>query len=448
MIRPPPTPASKEPIMGTLDMIGVWDVPGLAGRQTGRLACDKNRKTLTVMAFVDTATALEKGFDPTLETVPAIRGVIETGEHVLLDECAAIGREFATHTSEPRTDHDGGKTPGVASSIMRATYRAKSMYVSRAPLTERPKSSRISVSYTSLFTWLNHYSIDADIGEERATFTFVPPKPRKVALSDDLSLTLSYGHTISGGVPQKDFVLPQSASVIFESASQACIDWFYPRIRTFANFLMMGTRFPVQPEAYTMEPGGRDEIAVFPEYRLYENFRGDEDLFGMHFDYQEIAGSFDGAIRHWFDMAERYDRSMGLYFQTRLGDVKDSDILLLRQVQALEAFYRARHPAAKTKSLRCMLEELVRDLPYGIFPDGQAEHDFLSGAAGARNYFSHGYLPGKEGSIPEGGDLVKMTARAELLLYGCFLHELGIGDSLKESVMRKEANWVDSLNVY
>ena len=66
MIRPSPTLASKAPIMGTLENIGVWDVPGLAGSQAGRLACNKNRKTITVMAFVDTATALKKGFDATL----------------------------------------------------------------------------------------------------------------------------------------------------------------------------------------------------------------------------------------------------------------------------------------------------------------------------------------------------------------------------------------------
>ena len=287
-------------------------------------------------------------------------------------------------------------------------------------------------------------------------------------LPDGSSLTLSYGYAVSSGIPKKEFVLPQFAAAIFESPSPVEIGWFHPRITTFANFLMMGTRLPVKPERCVMVRG-RDSIAAFPDWAMPEAGYEEEGLLGLRFNYQQIAGSFDDAVRCWFDTARKYDKSMAvavadvagaaagfdtarkydksmdLYFQTRLeGEAQSSDVQFLRLVRSLEAFYRARHPD-EDKSIRGMLEDLPHDLPHDPLPEGRDRADFLSLVSDTRNCLSHGFLASKEQGLPEGADFVKMTARTELLVYGCYLNELEICGELKAAIMKERIRWVDGL---
>lgn len=443
-----PAPVSKRSVFDAFDLIGMWELPGRDGLQSGRISCAKNDIVLTVMAPADVITAFQKMSDSTLETLTGIRGIIETGEYVFLDKCVGFNSQFIMNLSEPRPDHVGNKIPGGASAIRKTTYRAKAMYVSKAPVPSRPTSTTLSVSYTSLFTWLNDYAIKTDIGNESTTITFVPPKQRKVALPNGLSLTLSHGHTIPLGIPKKEFVLPQSASVIFESPSPVEIDWFHPHIVAFANFLMMATRLPVQPEAYAMWQDENSVIA-FPEYLIHPSPVREENLFEMHFNYRQIAPFFDDVIKHWFIMSKKYEKSMNLYFHARLvGGAQDAEVRFLRLAQALEAFYRAKYPEVKKIEISRMLECIVRELPYNIFLGEADKASFIAGVSDARNYFSHGFLPNKEQAVPKGGDLFKMTERAEVLLYGSYLRELEIGDELKAGIIRERIKLVNTIEFF
>lgn len=445
MTNPAPTLVSERSVFDAVDLIGMWELPGRDGLLSGRISYAKNDIMLTVMEPADVITAFQKMSDPTLEKLASIRGVIETGEYVFLDRCFGFSSQFIMNQSEPRLDHLGNKILGGVSTIKKTTYVAKAMYVSKAAIPSRPTSTTLSVSYTSLFTWLNDYAIKTDIGNESTTITFVPPKQRKVALPNGLSLTLSHGHTIPLATPKKEFVLPQSASVIFESPSPVEIDWFHSHIVAFANFLMMATKLPVQPEAYAMWQG-KNSVVVFPEYLIHPSPVREENLLRMHFNYQQIAPSFDNAIKHWFLMSKKYEKSMNLYFQTRVvGEAQDAEVRFLRLAQALEAFYRAKYPEVKKTEISRMLESIVCELPYDIFPSEADKTSFISGASDARNYFSHGFLPNKEQSMPKGSDLYKMTKRAEVLLYGSYLHELEIGDDLKASIMKKMVGRVNSI---
>lgn len=444
MIDATPAPVSEGSVLAAFDLIGVWALPGSGALHSGRLSYDKNDIILTIMELANVETAFQKMTDPASETADTIRGVIETGEHVLLDRCFGFKSQFIMNHSEPWPDHEGNKVPGGVTTIRRTTYRAKAMYVSKAPVPDRPTSARVSVSYTSLFTWMNNYAINTNIGMDSTTITFAPPRPRKISLPDGLSLTLSYGHTIRQGIPKKEFVVPQSASIIFETSSLAEIEWFRPHIIAFANFLMMGTMLPVQPETYVMWRG-KDAIMAFPNYVIYSIPSKEEDLLGMRFNYQQIAGSFDDVLRHWFTMSKKYEKSMQLYFQTRLmTEGRDAEVRFLRLAQALEAFHRAKYPGAE-RSICRMLEDIVHELPYNIFPGQKERSSFIAGMSAARNYFSHGFLPNKEQSVPMGNDLSRMTERAEILLYGSYLHELEIGDELKASIVKKMVRRVNSI---
>ena len=442
-----PSPVSEGSVIDDYDLIGVWKLPGLDGLQSGRLSYAKNNTTLTVIELSNVEALFQQMSNRTPETVTSIHGVVETGEHVLLDGCLSVGSQFIMNQSEPGLDQEGNKIPGGATTVRRVMYRAKAMYVSKAPVPRRPTSTRVSVSYTSLFTWLNDYGIKTDIGKESTTITFVPPEQHKVALPGGLSLTLSRGHTIPMGNTKKEFVLPQSASVVFESPSPVEIKWFRPHIVAFANFLMMGVKPPVQPDAYVMWQG-RNAVMAFPEYLIHPNPVREENLLGMHFNYQQIAPSFDDAIRHWFSMSKKYEKSMNLYFQVCLvGGAQDPEIRFLRLAQALEAFYRAKHPDEE-KSIRRILEYIQSEIPYEIFSSEEEKSSFISGMSDARNYFSHGFLLNKEETVPKGTELLKMTDRAEVLLYCCYLHELEIGDELKADIMTERIKLVNSIESF
>lgn len=444
MTCPAPAPVSEGSVLDAYDLIGVWDLPGLVGLQSGRLSYTKNNTTLTVVEISNAEAVLRQMSDQALETAAGIRGVVETGEHVLLDECLGIGSKFILNHSEPWTDQGGDKTPGGATTVRRVTYRAKAMYVSRSPVPRRPTSTTVSVSYTGLFAWMNDYGVKTEIGKESTTITFVPPKLHKVALPDGLSLTLGRGHTIPLGDPPKELVVPQSASAIFESTSPVGIEWFRPHIVAFANFLMMGVKPPVQPDAYVMWQG-KNAVTAFPGYPIHPSPIREDGLLAMHFNYQQIAPSFSDAIRHWFSMSKKYEKSMDLYFRARLvGRAQDSEIRFLRLAQALEAFYRAKHPDEE-KSIRRILEDIQRELPYEIFPSEEEKSSFISGVSDARNCFSHGFLPNREQSAPKGAELLKMTERADVLLYCCYLHELEIGDELKAGIMKERIGQANSI---
>ncbi len=74
------------------------------------------------------------------------------------------------------------------------------MYVSKAPVPDRPASAMVSVSYTSLFTWLNNYAINTNINKESAPITFV---------------------TQGGAAPKRRFRGPAPAPSTWECAPRA-----------------------------------------------------------------------------------------------------------------------------------------------------------------------------------------------------------------------------------
>ena len=455
MMPAAPAPASRLTVFDSVDRLGMWSIPGCALPLCGKVEYDPGRPPrLRVMEYADAIASFQKRPDRAQARIQSIRGVLETGEHVLLDDCFEHAKQTRIVRRRAGAAPGGGEIPAGTTSVANTTYIARQMYVSNAPVPDRPRFARMSVSYTSLFTWLNNYSLDTKLNEDMsATITFTPPEERKTALSDDLSVTILHGHSISGGgAPAKEFRLPQSAAIMFETPHPAGIEWFRPHVRTFAKFLMMGVGGPVQPEAFRM-PYSDDTVTVFPSYKMHTSFDREGDIFKMDFNYQEIAGAFDRAIASWFAMREKYSKSMDIYFHARLDDpMLTTDIKFIRLVQGLEAFHRAKHPdrhsEGKRTSIREAVEELVNDLPYDIFGKSLTKSDFLSTAATARNYLSHGFIRDSEQDMPGHARLSHTIQRSDLLLYGCYLDELDIDGGLKRGIMEKKLRYADQLEFF
>ena len=450
-----PTPASKLTVFDSVDRLGMWYLPGRASPLCGKVVYDPDHLArLRVMEPANMIDSLQKGLDRAQARVPSIRGVLETGEHVLLDDCFEHAKNVHLVQRKAGASPGGAEIPAGSTTVASTTYTARRMYVSNAPVPDRPKFARLSVSYTSLFTWLNDYSLDTKLNEDMsATITFTPPKERRTALPDGLSVTILHGHSIrGGGAPAKEFRLPQSAAIMFETPQPAGIDWFYPHARTFANFLMMGTGGPVQPEAFRA-PYSDDTVTVFPSYRTHAGLDREGDIFKMHFNYQEIAGAFDRAISSWFAMSKKYSKSMDIYFHARLDDpLLVTDIKFIRLVQGLEAFHRAKYPDRHTKNAHTKIDDTVKELvdgmPCDIFGKKLAEPDFLSTVATARNYFSHGFIRDIEQDMPDHARLADTIQWSDMLLYGCYLDELDIDGGLKRSIMEKKLRYADQLEFF
>lgn len=455
MMPTSPTHASKLTVFDNVDRLGMWFLPGCTSPLCGKVKYDPDRKaSLHVMEHADVIASLQMGLDGTQAKVQSIRGVLDTGEHVLLDECFEHAKQIYTVQRQASAAPGGEEIPAGTTSVTNTTYIAKQMYVSKAPVPDRPKFTRISVSYTSLFTWLNDYSISTKFNEDMsATITFTPPEERRTALSDDLSVTILHGYSIRcSGAPRKEFRLPQYAAIMFETPHPTGIEWFYPHVRTFANFLMMGTGGPAQPEAFRI-PYSDDTVTVFPSYKTHAGLDREGSIFKMHFNYQEIAGTFDRAIASWFAMHEKYSKSMDIYFQARLDDpMLTMDIKFIRLVQGLEAFHRAKHPDRHSERehtpIREAMKELVGDLPYYIFGKKLTKSDFLSTVPTARNYFSHGFIRDNEQDMPDYVRLAHTIQRSDMLLYGCYLNELDIDIGLKCGIMEKRLRYADQLEFF
>ena len=455
MMPTAPAPASKLTVFDSVDRLGMWSLPGRASPLCGKVEYDPDRPArLRVMEIAGAMTLFQKGLDGSQEKLPLVRGVLETGEHVLLDECIELAKKTLVVQRKAGAAPGGADIPASSTAVANTTYMARQMYVSNAPVPDRPLFARMSVSYTSLFTWLNDYALDTKLNEDMsATITFTPPKQRKTILSDDLSVTILHGHSVSGGAaPRGEFRLPQSAAIMFETPQPVCIDWFYPHIRTFANFLMMGTGGPVQPEAFRM-PYSDDTVTVFPSYKTHAGLAWENDIFKMHFNYQEIADSFDAAIASWFSMHKKYSKSMDIYFQAKLDNpALLMDIKFIRLVQGLEAFHRAKYPdrhsgGART-TIHSTMEELVDGIPYDVFGKKLTKSDFLSTVATARNYISHGFIRDSEPDMPDYARLADTIQRLDLLLYGCYLDELDIDGGLKRGIMEKMLRYADQLEYF
>ena len=188
MMPAAPAPASRLTVFDSVDRLGMWSLPGCASPLCGKVEYDPGHPPrLRVMEHADAAASFQKWLEGSRARIQSIRGVLETGEHVLLDDCFEHAKQIRTVQRQAGAAPGGEEIPAGTTSVANTTYIAQ-MYVSKAPVPDRPMFARMSVSYTSLFTWLNDYALDTKLNEDMsATITFTPPEERRTALPDDLT---------------------------------------------------------------------------------------------------------------------------------------------------------------------------------------------------------------------------------------------------------------------
>ena len=380
---------------------------------------------------------------PQPRTTLPTRGIIETGEHVLLGECAQSGKSFSALAGTGDARAAGSRAEG-APCVMTARYRAMSMYASRAPLPDDPVSVDMDVAYTSLSSWLGQNRARMDRGDDSSlSITVDVPEDHEARISDDLSPRIGRATAVENDLLKRDALAAgRCGSVGIVASSPRPPSWFYGHARTFGSFLTMATKLPVHAEAFVTAHAGHD-VGVFPACIRRTGPECDSSMPDMYFDYPMPRGTFDETVTSWFELAKKYRAAMDLYFALRLGSPPPPKMRFLAYVQALEALFRARHPGGNA-SLREMLNALI-DESYEQFGTPQERGDFVSAVADTHSSISRGLLDGPRGLASEPNDFCRAVEGADVLIYGCILGELDADDKLKGDIFRRKKAHTDSM---
>ena len=260
-----------------------------------------------------------------------IRGILESGEHVLLSRCVPV-RAYSVNL------------------VWNVFLRVSCMFAGDVRPSIPIKGNRISIPYTSLYTWLwpetignFKENIEENTGVSGMSFTHTPPKNITIEFSNGFSLEFNYGHEISIPAVIKDFTIQQSASVALRSKSTLDLNILRSRIAPFRNFLMIATNTRVQPKSLSMQISD-SMFTVFSDYNFYDGIDEEQEITKMNFNYHQIKNNFEKVLKQWFEYHLKYEEALNLYFAAKLDfPLLPLTITFLRIVQSLEALHRIKY---------------------------------------------------------------------------------------------------------
>ena len=421
-------------IQDSFEKTGMWRLSGSASMVCGKIMYDRTHGIrLQIILFLDDTNSLDMMNlfhkpDPDLRQIQYIRGILETGESVLLDKCKVI------NLHQTRT-------------ITKLTYRVLRMFVGSNMPCDDLKFDKMLVRYTSLYTWLAPNTIDSTIGDETMSgvmaFTHTPPKDIEEFLDDGFSLQINYGHSISSSNIIKDFIIRQSAAVVLISKKTLATNELYKKIIYFRNFLMLATDTMILEKSVQVAKEG-DFVTAFLNHRTFDNVIDEQNFDRMNFSYLDVREEFGDVIRGWFKFSDKYGKATDLYFRTLLEREHFTiEIEFLRIFQSLEAFHKIKFPEKKRSPLRCRLKDILKDteclLDLGADRDG-----FAKDIVDARNYYSHGFLHCNEQKSPSWKQTAQMKDRLHMLMFACIIKEMKIAENLKIKIMREKTKRVES----
>ena len=438
---PEPTPKNAKTYTGTANAnrvdtiydktilepfeIGI-SVDGLQDRVRGRISYDADQNlTLSLTAIMNPADTKD-----TLPEMPSnhrrIAGVLETGEYAILEN-QVLTNERAFKTYRP-----------VASK----SYRIGEMFVGGG-VSDPEKVRWTQVKFKGLLEWMNQQPFETDVSgvmEDKFVFKYTKPKAIKIALDDGSALDISFPYTFSNpSIPAEVFALPQSAAATITAKSPAPFDLLYRRALMFNHLIMLFTGAPMP--LTTIRAGAGD--CAFALFGRYADDGAAHKLdyldFGLY--YTDIRKCFKDTVNDWFAFYDKHPASLDLYFDTwdRAGRMSP-DVLFLRTVQSLEAFY-AEDGGQHTRFLKTKLERLSKNHRKILKPGKNGER--LARVAQVRNYYAHGTIPKPGEKVPDRAELVELINRLGLLVYANVFCPLSIPRGLKKKVMAEKIRRLD-----
>ena len=417
-------------VMDNFERIGMWNFPDFKCTVAGLIKYHKGQNITLDLIFshdntehVDILKKINprnhvQGSTNTIPKIDHIRGILESGEHVLLDDCMLVNQYYVNQVS-------------------RTSYRVSRMISGNVMPNNNVEGNRISIPYTSLYTWLLPETIDQyeDLKNCTTSFTHTPPENLKVAISNGLSLEINYGHSFSIHIPVKDFTILQSASVALVLKNMLDLDRLYDKMQYFRNFLMLATDTRIQPKSIRMH-NTNNAFTIFWNRRFYDDIEEEQDITKMNFNYRQIEQDFGRIIKQWFKYCKLYAKSLDLYFESKLDfPLLPINITFLRLAQSLEALHRLKYN--EEMELKKRLTDLI-DTSYDIFKNQASRDKFVNQVSDVRHYFSHGYLKNKQNAIPSDDELIRIIYRLDLLMFACIIMDSGLPGKLKCNVIKNK----------
>ena len=400
-------------------------IDGLQERVRGRVSYDADQNlTLRLNAILNPAD--------TQETIPEmppnhrrIAGVLETGEYAILENPVLTNQRSAkTYAKTYR--------PALSKS-----YRIDEMFVGGG--VSDPETVRwAQVRFKGLLEWMNQQPFETDcsgVMEDTFVFKYTKPEAIKIELDDGSALDISFPYNFSHpSIPAEVFALPQSSAVTITAKSTAPFDLLYRRALMFNHLITLFTGAPMPLTTIRAGAGGL-ESALFGRY-VDPGAAHEPDYLDFSLYYTDIRGCFKDTVNDWFAFYDRHPASLDLYFDTwnRAGRMSP-DVLFLRTVQSLEAFY-AEDGGPHTNSLKTKLESLAKNHRKILKPGRNGER--LARAAQVRNYYAHGTIPKPGEKTPGRAELVELISRLGLLVYANVFCALSIPSDLKTKTMEEK----------
>ena len=427
-------------ILDTFERLGMWSLDNIENPLAGRIKYNKGQ-TITLHLMLSIADTNQKDVvdkllkaslsspHADLSKLQYIHGVLESGERVLLNNCHVA--KFST-----------------ANRALNVFYEASYMLTGDVDPNTNMEGEAISISYTSLYTWLWPQSLSNVIenyaADREMSFTHAPPKNQTIELPDNFSLEINYGHHINFSAVIQDFTISQSAGVALKSKMPLDLDTLYDKILTFRNFLIIATNTRIQPKSIHLRKNG-NTFTVFWDRKLYDKINEEYDIHKMNFNYRQIVDDFENIIKQWFEYYKKYNNALDLYFEAKMdGPILPLNITFLRIVQSLEAFHRIKYGGRK--KLKTRLIDLINK-SYDIL-DGKFSVDmFMQQVSDIRHYFSHGYLKNKASAVPSDDELLKMTYMLDLLMFACIIKDSELPEQLKCDIVSRKIISVHQITI-
>ena len=363
-----------------------------------------------------------------------IYGVLETGEYVLLNRCH-LNRSTTTHATNSQ-------------SVMTRRYRAMEMFVGIDLSNQDLIFDGISVSYTSMYTWLNPDPIQitlSDPNSEKITFTHTAPKYSKTILNEKFSLQIGYEYLMPS-THTKDFTISQNMGATLHSNEKLSLTQLQQKINYFRNFLMFATDATVQEISTKVILSDKNLVTIFSDHRTFDDIIDEYDSDKMNFLYTDIKDQYEDIISDWFRFYAQYEKPLDLYFRTKLEQPHLTyEIEFLRIMQSLEAFHKIKFPAEKDELKSCITH--LRKNTNDLMDSSTYSDDFDTKVKNIRNYFVHGLLEKSGHDIPPNNERLMLMYKLDLLMFACVLKETKIPDILKTRIMTKKIKAVNAIKI-
>lgn len=234
--------------------------------------------------------------------------------------------------------------------------------------------------------------------------------------------------------PVENFIFPQSVVAGLRPESPIALQPLYYKALQLNWLVMLVTDTLMPLTSIQVRAGGGS-------WTLFKHMRHDKARKMEHYQlnpyYTDIQKSFQNFVNDWFELYNRHEKSLELYFDTKTNmEHMTLDIRFLRFAQSLEAFHREDDPESKNlaESLKALLE-----IPYEILEPGKVGQ-FIERTKKIRDYLSHGILQHLESDMPSGKELGDLVDKLELVMYGNLIHKLSISKGLKSRIMARKFN--------